>query len=68
MAAADFVVLAPGATRYLQITGLSRALRAADEVELTFRFDDGTTVTATTPVATPSSPLPRSPMQFDEEH
>jgi copper(I)-binding protein len=61
-----FVMLSPEATRYLQLTGLSRALRPGDSVPMTFRFDNGTTITASVPFGVPMSPLPRSPMDLHE--
>jgi copper(I)-binding protein len=62
-----FVSLVPNQPRYLQITGLTRPLRAADVVKMTFRFDDGTTLETDVPMNVPGSPLPRTPLEFDEE-
>lgn len=61
-------VLDPGGQRFLQITGLRKEIRPGQNVELTFRFDNGVTITTPVPVAVPLSPPPRSPMEFDGEH
>jgi len=35
-------------------------------VMLTFRFDNGTEIETSVPIAVPGSPLPRSPLELDE--
>jgi hypothetical protein len=61
------VALAAGAARYLQITGLTKAIRPPDTVMLTFRFDNGATVSTPVPVDVPLSPLPRSPLPLEAD-
>lgn len=58
-------VLDPGAERYLQITGLSEELKPGDTIELTFRFDNGVSITTPVPVAIPGTPPARTPMEFE---
>jgi copper(I)-binding protein len=64
---AGFVVLTPGSDRYVQLTGLAEEIVPGQTVVLTFRFDNGITITTPVPTAIPLSPLPRSPMEFEEE-
>lgn len=66
IAAHDLAVLDPSLDRYLQITGLSGELKPGDTVQMTFRFDDGTSITTPVPIAVPMSPPARSPMEFEE--
>jgi copper(I)-binding protein len=61
------VALKPGQPRYLQIAGLARSIRSGDIIEVTFRFDNGVSIPVKLPIATPMSPLPRSPMEIPEE-
>ena len=58
-------MLDPSLDRYLQISGLSGTFKPGDTVQLTFRFDDGTSITTPVPIAVPMSPPARSPMEFD---
>lgn len=58
-------VLDPSLDRYLQITGLSEKLKPGDTVEVTFRFNNGVSITTPVPISVPLSPPPRSPMQFE---
>jgi hypothetical protein len=59
-------ILDPTGQRFLQITGLGEELRPGQTVVLTFRFDNGVEIETPVPIAVPLSPLPRSPMDFDE--
>jgi hypothetical protein len=65
---AGFVVLEPSSSRYLQLTDLPEDLRPGRIIQVTFRFDNGTTITTPLSTSVPLSELPRSPMEFDEEH
>jgi hypothetical protein len=58
-------VLDPSLDRYLQIAGLSEELKPGDTVEVTFRFNNGVSITTPVPIAVPMSAPPRSPMQFE---
>jgi copper(I)-binding protein len=62
-----FAVLAPKFANVLQIVGTTKALRPGDTVEMTFRFDNGTTITTKVPIEIPLSAPPRSPLEFDED-
>jgi len=59
-------ILDPTGQRYLQITGLSEDLRPGQNVVLTFRFDNGVEIKTPVPIAVPLSPLPRTPLEFDD--
>jgi hypothetical protein len=62
----EMAILDPTAQRYLQVTGLSEELRPGQTVVLTFRFDNGVEIETPVPIALPLSPLPRSPLEFDD--
>lgn len=62
-----YVVLSPGAGRFLQIVGLSESLRLGQTVKLTFRFSNGKAIEdVSVPVNTPTAQAPRSPLVFTE--
>jgi hypothetical protein len=61
------VVLDTSGQRYREITGLREGLRPGQTAEFTFRFDNGVTITTQVPIEVPMSPLPRSPLEMDEE-
>jgi copper(I)-binding protein len=58
-------VLDPTLDRYLQIIGLTEELTPGDTVEVTFRFNNGVSITTPVPIAVPMTPPARSPMQFE---
>ena len=66
--ASGYAVLVRGSGPYLTLSGLERPLKPGDSVTLTFMFSDGSEIAGVAvPVTTPSSPAPRSPMEFDED-
>lgn len=62
----SLVALAPEAARYVQITGLAKAVRPGETVMMRFRFDNGATITTPVPMDIPLSPLQRSPLPLEE--
>jgi hypothetical protein len=60
-------ILDPSAQRYLVLTDLREDLMPGQSVMMTFRFDNGTEIEASVPMAVPLSPLPRSPLPLEDE-
>jgi len=59
VASTGYALLVPGSGQYLQLTGLKRALSVGMSVQVTFSFDDGSSVTVVVPVTPPSDAQPR---------
>lgn len=65
--ARGYVMLSPDSAQFLQLVGLAEPLPLGQTATLTFRFDNGATITdVAVPLTTPMSPAPRSPMVFTE--
>jgi hypothetical protein len=63
--ARGLAVLDPSLDRYLQIAALTGEFKPGDTVQMTFRFDNGISITTPVPIAVPLSPPARSPMEFE---
>ncbi len=55
----SYAVLVPGQGQYLLLTGLTKPIVPGQNVDVTFRFSDGTTVTLTVPVDLPPTAAER---------
>jgi hypothetical protein len=68
LATGELVALDPTSPQYLQLGPLKRDLRSGDRIRLIFRFDSGAVIDVDAPVAVPTSPLPRTPLELDTGH
>ncbi len=62
-----FALLTPERPRYLLLTRLAEPLHPVDTIELTFRFDNGVSITTRVSTEVPLSPPPRTPMDLHDE-